>query len=86
MRHDLPRATLTRKKQGFMIPVGAWMKNELLDLLRNYLAPDRLRRQGMFEPSEVQLLLDSHLSGRARKTNQLWALLVFLMWSEKAGC
>jgi asparagine synthase (glutamine-hydrolysing) len=86
MRHDLPRATLTRKKQGFMIPVGAWMKNELLDLLRNYLAPDRLRRQGMFEPSEVQLLLDSHLSGRARKTNQLWALLVFQMWSEKAGC
>ena len=83
MRKDLPVEILNRKKQGFMIPIGAWMKNELKPMLETYFEPERLGRQAIFDPQQVNAVLQDHLSGRRRNTNQLWALLVFQLWYER---
>ncbi|MDA2923434.1 asparagine synthase (glutamine-hydrolyzing) [Acidobacteria bacterium AH-259-L09] len=83
LRKDLPPEILRRKKQGFMIPIGTWMKNELRPMFEHYLAPERLRRQAIFNPQQVSNLFEGHLGGKVRKTNQLWALFVFQLWYEK---
>ena len=83
MRKDLPVEILNRKKQGFMIPIGTWMKNELRPMFEAYFDPGRLRRQGLFDPQQVNALFQDHLSGKVQKTNQLWALLVFQLWHER---
>ncbi len=83
LRKDLPAKILSRKKQGFMIPIGSWMRKELRPMFEEYFAPGRLDRQGIFDSQRVNVLFQEHLSGRVRKTNQLWGLLVFQLWYEK---
>jgi len=83
LRKDLPSKILSRKKQGFMIPIGTWMREELRPMFEDYLSPQRLDRQAIFDSQKVNALFQEHLSGRVRKTNQLWGLLVFQLWYEK---
>ena len=49
----LPSGIANRPKKGFGIPVAAWFKGELREALQDELSPERIRRQGLFEPAEV---------------------------------
>jgi asparagine synthase (glutamine-hydrolysing) len=79
---DLPREILHRKKAGFSIPVARWLREDLRGLLEDYLGPDRLRRQGYFDPVTVQLLRREHDERRRNHGSALWALLMFQLWME----
>lgn len=79
---DLPCEILHRKKAGFSIPVARWLREELRGLLEEYLGPDRLRRQGYFDPVTVQLLRREHDERRRNHSAVLWALLMFQLWME----
>jgi len=78
----LPRETLTRKKEGFSIPIKHWLTTDLRDLMRETLSEKRLREGGWFDPAPVQRMIDAHLAGRENYSHQLWALLVFEIWRE----
>lgn len=80
----LPPEILKRNKRGFQIPVSCWLRGKLRPLLEELLAPERLRRQGIFEPAAVQALLDAHMSDKKDLRKQLWTLLVFQIWLEHA--
>jgi asparagine synthase (glutamine-hydrolysing) len=47
------------------------------------LAPERLRRQGLFEPERVGRLLDDHQALRADHARILWALVMFQAWWDR---
>ena len=83
MEGVLPAGIAARTKKGFGIPVGEWLKTALLEPLRDELSPDRLRRQGLFRPEEVQRLIAEHLSGRRDHRKQLWTLFVFQLWHRR---
>ncbi|MDA2934311.1 asparagine synthase (glutamine-hydrolyzing) [Acidobacteria bacterium AH-259-D05] len=83
LKRDLPPQILSRKKQGFMIPVGTWMKNELRSMFEDCFATKKLGRQAIFDPVQVNHLFQAHISGKVRKTNQLWGLFVFQLWYER---
>jgi asparagine synthase (glutamine-hydrolysing) len=83
-RH-VPRECVYRGKQGFSIPIKNWLKQELRPLAEQYLAPDRIRREGLFEPSVVSRLWREHLDNRANHSHLLWALLVFEQWRDRFG-
>jgi asparagine synthase (glutamine-hydrolysing) len=83
MRNELPDGIATRPKKGFGIPVAAWLKGELREVLTDELSADRLRRQGLFEPASVQRLIADHLGGRRDHRKQLWTLLVFQLWFRR---
>ncbi|MGB7203571.1 MAG: asparagine synthase (glutamine-hydrolyzing) [Pyrinomonadaceae bacterium] len=78
----LPHEILHRKKKGFGIPVAEWLKGRLNPLMHDLLAPERLKRQGLFDPSYVQSLIDEHEKGIASHHKQLWTLLVFQLWYD----
>jgi asparagine synthase (glutamine-hydrolysing) len=78
----LPAETLTRKKEGFSIPIKHWLTTDLRDLMRETLSEKRLREGGWFESAPVQRMIDAHLAGRENYSHQLWALLVFEIWRE----
>ena len=44
---------------------------------------ERLRRQGLFEPAEVERLMSEHLSGRRDHRKPLWTLFVFQLWHRR---
>jgi asparagine synthase (glutamine-hydrolysing) len=79
----LPREVVHRQKRGFSVPIAAWMRRELRPLLQETLSPERLQRQGWFNPAYVRQLLEDHLSGRADHRKPLWTLLCFQLWHER---
>jgi asparagine synthase (glutamine-hydrolysing) len=81
----LPAEIVHRPKKGFGIPVAKWLRGPLRSLATDLLAPDRLRRAGIFRPEEVQRLLDEHLRGRVDHRKPLWTLLAFELWRERYG-
>jgi asparagine synthase (glutamine-hydrolysing) len=83
-RH-VPRECVYRGKQGFSIPIKNWLKEDLRPLAEQYLAPERIRREGLFEPAVVGRLWREHLDNRANHSHLLWALLVFEQWRDRFG-
>jgi asparagine synthase (glutamine-hydrolysing) len=79
----LPHEIVHGKKRGFSIPAAAWLRGELEPFARETLSVDTLRRQGFFEPTVVQRLLDDHVAGREDRSRQLWGLLAFTLWHER---
>ena len=78
----LPDQIVQRGKQGFSVPVGVWLRDELRDWTRERLIgnPDF---DAWIRPEAVQRLLDEHDSGRVNHGKRLWALLMFAQWMEK---
>jgi asparagine synthase (glutamine-hydrolysing) len=79
----LPPGIANRAKKGFGIPVAAWFKGELREALQDELSTERIRRQGLFEPDEVNRLVSEHLSGRRDHRKALWTLFVFQLWHRR---
>jgi asparagine synthase (glutamine-hydrolysing) len=76
----LPAAILARPKKGFGIPVASWLRGPLAPLLADLLGRDRLVRQGLFKPDEVERRIREHQSGRRDHRKPLWTLLMFQLW------
>jgi asparagine synthase (glutamine-hydrolysing) len=79
----VPRRIVRGKKRGFSIPAAAWLRGELDGFARETLSRDRLRRQGFFDPTVVERLLDDHVARRDDLSRQLWGLLAFTLWHER---
>jgi asparagine synthase (glutamine-hydrolysing) len=82
LRDDLPSEVLTRRKQGFGVPLGAWLRGPLRPRLEQWLEPRRLAAQGLFDPTAVRRLVSEHLAGRRDHRKVLWALMMFQAWCE----
>lgn len=76
----LPRAVLYRSKQGFNVPMSAWMRGALREFVRDHLGTARFRQRGLFRPAGVDALLDAHFSGKADGANRIMALLMLELW------
>ncbi|MFT3913796.1 MAG: asparagine synthase (glutamine-hydrolyzing) [Anaeromyxobacteraceae bacterium] len=78
-RH-VPRALVERPKQGFGVPVDAWLRGPLRTWMLDLLSTDALARQGHFRPEVVARAVREHLSGERSRGTQLWPLLMFQAW------
>jgi asparagine synthase (glutamine-hydrolysing) len=81
-RH-VPRECVYRPKEGFSIPIKNWLKDEFRGLVERYLAPERLRAEGLLEPEVVGRLWSEHLANSANHSHLLWSLLVFEQWRDR---
>jgi asparagine synthase (glutamine-hydrolysing) len=79
----LPKEVLRGPKQGFSIPVAAWLRGPLQGFAREVLAAETLSRQGWLDPATVSGLLDSHSAGREDLSRQLWGLIAFTLWFDR---
>ncbi|MCA3240849.1 MAG: asparagine synthase (glutamine-hydrolyzing) [Rubrivivax sp.] len=78
----LPDDILHRKKRGFGTPMGAWLKKELAPVLRGLLAPEAVRRRGLFDPHVVSALMADHEAQRSDGTDALLTLMNLEVWSR----
>lgn len=83
MASRLPAGIVDRPKKGFGVPVAEWFKTRLREQLQEELSPDRLRRQGIFDPAVVGRLVAEHLSGARDHRKQLWTLFMFQLWHAR---
>ena len=80
LKIHLPPAILERPKQGFMFPLGYWMRGPLLPVLRHLLATSTLIEEGIFRREPVARLVDEHVAGRADHHVRLWMILNVEIW------
>ena len=79
----LPREVLTHRKQGFMIPLGQWLRGHLRPTLDDLLAPDCVRARGLFDLDAVDVLKHEHLSGARTHADRLWTLMMLELWMRE---
>jgi asparagine synthase (glutamine-hydrolysing) len=79
----LPREIVHGRKQGFSIPLAAWLRGPLEPFARDVLSPETLDRQGCLDAAAVTPLLDAHCSGREDLSRQLWGLMAFTLWFDR---
>lgn len=79
----LPQNIINKRKQGFMVPLADWLKDDLKDYVREVLSEQNIRKRKFFNPQEVNILLDSHFRGKAVNTHQIWALFILELWLRK---
>jgi asparagine synthase (glutamine-hydrolysing) len=77
----LPPALLKRSKQGFSVPVGSWIKDELNDWTRERLFANPML-EVYFSRDGVNKLFEQHMAGNHNHGKRLWALLMFSLWLE----
>jgi len=80
LRDILPADLLRRRKKGFGIPLGPWIRGALRDVFEETLDPRRIAGQGILRPDAVSRLLSEHLAGRRDHRKKLWNLFVFQRW------
>ncbi len=81
-RGILPDAIINRRKHGFGIPLGAWLRRDMTPV-RDILLSRRARERGLWRGAVVERLINEHHSGRRDHNRQLWALLTLEEWHRQ---
>ena len=76
----LPSQVLSHRKQGFMVPLGRWLRTNLRDTMEDLLSPERVRSRGLFVPAAVEALKREHLDGSRGHSDRLWTLMMAELW------
>lgn len=82
MADKIPSEILTRKKMGFPVPVGAWLRGGFRHLLDEYVLGTRAMKRGIFEPDVVRNLVARHQAGE-NHAERLWMLINFEIWQRR---
>jgi asparagine synthase (glutamine-hydrolysing) len=85
MKSKLPRAIISRPKEGFDIPAHQWLRTVLRPLLLDTLNELAVRESGVFQWPAIEEILHAHLGRRANLGYHLWGLLVLFLWMKRWG-
>lgn len=78
-RRVLPPEIVDRPKEGFVLPMDAWLGRDLRALCNEAFSPAWLRH-GYFRRSTIDRIWSEHISGARDHTYKLWSLLMFQLW------
>ncbi len=78
----VPKPILRRRKMGFPVPLGSWLRGRFRWVLEEYVVSERAMARGMFSPGYVRRLVAEHLAGHVDHTERLWALINFEIWNR----
>lgn len=69
-----------RKKQMFTVPIGEWLRTDLVAHARDLLLGERFADRGLFRPDTVRNLLEGHIQGSRNNTREVRALMALEHW------
>ena len=82
LRQILPDEILSRRKMGFGVPLGRWLRGNLKELLVDTVLSDSALARGYFRPAAVREMVHTHLEGSDRFQYLLWDLLLLERWHQ----
>jgi asparagine synthase (glutamine-hydrolysing) len=82
-RELLPSSILHRKKLGFSVPLGLWLRTDLKHVMCELLSKKSLSALGYLNPIEVERIISEHLAGRTNHENKLWGLINLVLWHRQ---
>ena len=81
-RH-MPVELFDRPKQGFSVPVGAWLQGPLKDWAADLLDDRSLRQQGYLNADMVRDVWNGFNAGNPHNAYRLWTVLMFQSWLRR---
>jgi asparagine synthase (glutamine-hydrolysing) len=75
MKKRLPPAILHRKKVGFRVPFGTWLRGPYREFARDMLDSDASRLAQICNRAKLGSLFREHVEGRQNHERILWALI-----------
>ncbi len=81
----LPAAIWNRPKMGFGVPLDAWFRNELRELVGDLLLGEGTRVHAYFRADAIQEMVRQHQEHQFDHSYRLWALLMLEQWLRTWG-
>ncbi len=82
LRELVPPEILARRKMGFPVPVGRWLRGEFRPIVDRLVTGERAKRRGLFEPAILRRLAEEHRSGAREHGDRLWLLANLEIWQR----
>lgn len=76
----VPPEAIYRRKWGFGMPIGRWLRSDLSELVNECLFTNRFYQRGLFEKSAIERLWREHQTATKDHTWKLWNLLMLELW------
>lgn len=75
-----PEGFLDKKKKGFGVPVGNWMRSNLKVELSSYCEKEFIEKQGIFNYEAIHKLIHNHTEGKVDNAFRAWTFYCFQKW------
>lgn len=80
VKSKVPAPIIARRKAGFGIPIGEWMRHELSDYVNDNLLQTESKLYRYFDKQTIARLIRDHHQGQADYSNHIWCLLLLDRW------
>ncbi len=80
LKNYLPKKLFSGPKRGFSVPISAWLKKDLKDILLDYSSKSVILDQNIFKYDAITKIINNHLNGKKSNEKFLWSYLVFQIW------
>lgn len=77
---DLPAWVFKRKKMGFAVPIGDWLRTSLRPMLHDLLFATNSFAAGHFNKPVLERMIAEHQEMRVDHSQRLYALLMLELW------
>ena len=79
----LPKEVIYRSKTGFGAPIRSWIKSDLKPMINERLDYDHLKEQGIFDPDEVQKIIQQNDNDEFDYSYTIWSILAIQSWLKQ---
>jgi asparagine synthase (glutamine-hydrolysing) len=80
----LPREIVYRPKASFSVPLRAWVRGDLREVIGDVLVGGELVESGMIRREPLLRLIADEQAGREDRSKQIWQLLTMELWYRHA--
>jgi len=80
----LPREIIYRPKASFSVPLRAWVRGDLQEVIKDVLVGGELVQSGMISGDALSRLIRDDQAGREDRAKQIWQLLTLELWYRNA--
>ena len=82
LKDVVPRAILERRKMGFPVPFGKWVREGWWSVIQEFVLSPRALRRNLFNPAVLRTLAQEHHAGAADHGSRLWLLANLEIWQR----
>ncbi len=79
----VPKEVIYRRKMGFGVPIGKWLRNEMKDFVKENLLSERFAKRGLFQQNKIADIIQQHNEQKNDFGTQVWTLLMLELWFQR---
>ena len=79
----VPKEVVYRRKMGFGVPIGRWLREDMRPLLYETLLSDHSLNRGIIRPEMLRRYVEEHTGSKHDHAYKLWTLLMLELWFRR---